>query len=209
MRQIRPTNTIIKNRNSKIKEEGLRTYIFTYAPHYDSISLDDLSQMFDIPRQTVYSILSKMILHESIHGTLDTSSGTLSVHKGTQMSRLEWLAVQYSDRVGVFVEGNERMLDGGSQHHQGHGGNDRRKDGGGGGNTGGGGGGGNKQDGEYRGNKNNNRRDNNQPGGGGGGGGGNREYRENNSAGNRDGRLDSRGGPKGNPNFKKPFKPRN
>ncbi len=36
----------------KIQEEGLRTYIFTYAPYYDAMSLDELSNMFELPRNT-------------------------------------------------------------------------------------------------------------------------------------------------------------
>lgn len=34
----------------KIQEEGLRTYIFTYSPHYTAMSLEELSNIFELPQ---------------------------------------------------------------------------------------------------------------------------------------------------------------
>jgi translation initiation factor 3 subunit C len=34
----------------KIQEEGLRTYIFTYSPHYTAMSLEELSHIFELPQ---------------------------------------------------------------------------------------------------------------------------------------------------------------
>lgn len=48
----------------KIQEESLRTYIFTYAETYNSLSLERLAEMFELPLQSVHSIVSKMIFKE-------------------------------------------------------------------------------------------------------------------------------------------------
>ena len=45
---------------SKIQEAGLRTYLFTYSRHYNSLSLEALCQMFDLPPATATSIISKV-----------------------------------------------------------------------------------------------------------------------------------------------------
>lgn len=47
-----------------IKEESLKTYLFTYSHVYISISIDTLSQMFELQRPVVHSIISKMIINE-------------------------------------------------------------------------------------------------------------------------------------------------
>ena len=49
-----------------IKEESLRTYLFTYSSVYDSISLETLGDMFELPLATVHSIISKMIINEEL-----------------------------------------------------------------------------------------------------------------------------------------------
>lgn len=48
----------------KIREESLRSYLFTYSHVYDRISLNVLSEMFDLEKNVVHSIISKMIINE-------------------------------------------------------------------------------------------------------------------------------------------------
>lgn len=50
----------------KIKEESLRTYLFTYATVYDAISMTTLADMFELPVKQVYGIISKMIINEEL-----------------------------------------------------------------------------------------------------------------------------------------------
>lgn len=49
-----------------IKEESLRTYLFTYSHVYDSISMQTLAEMFEMEKATVHSIISKMIINEEL-----------------------------------------------------------------------------------------------------------------------------------------------
>lgn len=51
---------------SKIQEESLRTYLFTYSSVYDSLSLETLAEMFEIDQGVVHSIISKMIINEEL-----------------------------------------------------------------------------------------------------------------------------------------------
>lgn len=49
-----------------IKEESLRTYLFTYSHVYDSISMATLADMFEMEKSSVHSIISKMIINEEL-----------------------------------------------------------------------------------------------------------------------------------------------
>ena len=51
---------------SKIQEESLRTYLFTYSSVYDTLSLVTLAEMFELDVYKVHSIISKMIINEEL-----------------------------------------------------------------------------------------------------------------------------------------------
>ncbi|KAI8620969.1 eukaryotic translation initiation factor 3 subunit 8 N-terminus-domain-containing protein [Chytriomyces sp. MP71] len=98
----------------KIQEEGLRTYIFQFAPYYDALGLAQLSSMFDLPVSRVHGIIAKMIVNEELCASLDEPTQTVVLHRnapGVEMSRLEYLAGVYADKVSTLVDGNEKMLE--------------------------------------------------------------------------------------------------
>jgi len=63
---------------NKVQEESLRTYLFTYSSIYDSLSMEILAEMFELPKSTIHSIVSKMIINEELmvsYACLLTTSG--------------------------------------------------------------------------------------------------------------------------------------
>ncbi|KAI8849922.1 eukaryotic translation initiation factor 3 subunit 8 N-terminus-domain-containing protein [Chytridium lagenaria] len=99
---------------TKIQEEGLRTYLFQYSPFYDSLGLDALAQMFELSEATVHAVVSKMIINEELKASLDQPTRTLVLHRpaaGVEVSRLEYLAGVYSEKVASFVDSNEKLLE--------------------------------------------------------------------------------------------------
>ncbi|XP_031784464.1 eukaryotic translation initiation factor 3 subunit C [Nasonia vitripennis] len=98
-----------------IKEEALRTYLFTYSHVYDSISMPTLADMFQLERPLVYSIISKMIINEELMASLDDPTETVVMHR-SEPSRLQSLALQLTDKVNNFVDSNERIFE---MKHQG------------------------------------------------------------------------------------------
>jgi hypothetical protein len=46
--------------STRLQSEALRTYLFTYSSQYNSLSLDQLCQMFNLPEKTVYNLVSKV-----------------------------------------------------------------------------------------------------------------------------------------------------
>ncbi|KAL7736354.1 hypothetical protein ACLKA6_014824 [Drosophila palustris] len=93
-----------------IKEESLRTYLFTYSNVYTSISIPSLSQMYDLPLPKVHSIISKMIINEELMASLDDPSETVVMHR-SEPSRLQALAMQFVDKVTNLVDVNEKVFD--------------------------------------------------------------------------------------------------
>ncbi|KAI8818670.1 eukaryotic translation initiation factor 3 subunit 8 N-terminus-domain-containing protein [Fimicolochytrium jonesii] len=119
---LMPNTEQIKNLlTKKIKEEGLRTYFFTYSPYYDSLSIDQLASMFDFPSAEVRGVVSRMIINEELHASIDRPSNSIVLHRaagaaGVETSRLEHLAGVYADKVQNLVDSNERLLESRSIH---------------------------------------------------------------------------------------------
>uniref|UniRef100_A0A1A7XYL2 Eukaryotic translation initiation factor 3 subunit C n=1 Tax=Iconisemion striatum TaxID=60296 RepID=A0A1A7XYL2_9TELE len=94
----------------KIQEESLRTYLFTYSSVYDSISMETLSEMFELEIPTVHSIISKMIINEELMASLDQPTQTVVMHR-TEPTSLQNMALQLAEKLGSLVENNERIFD--------------------------------------------------------------------------------------------------
>ncbi|KAF2167681.1 hypothetical protein M409DRAFT_53667 [Zasmidium cellare ATCC 36951] len=95
----------------QIQEEGLRTYLFTYAPFYDTLSIDNLAGMFDLEPRKVAAIVSKMIHHEDLAAALDQVNSAIIFRKGVELSRLQSLSLTLSDKAQGLIEANERVLE--------------------------------------------------------------------------------------------------
>ncbi|KAK7431819.1 Translation initiation factor 3 subunit c [Neonectria magnoliae] len=109
---LMPNAEEIKTMLSKqIQEEGLRTYLFTYAPFYDTLAVETLSGMFELDATKVSAVISKMISHEELAASLDQVTSTVIFRKGVELSRLQSLALALSDKASALIETNERTLE--------------------------------------------------------------------------------------------------
>ncbi|OAX78769.1 eukaryotic translation initiation factor 3 subunit C, partial [Emergomyces africanus] len=134
----------------QIQEEGLRTYLFTYAPFYDTLSISTLSDMFELSPKKIAAIVSRMISHEELAAALDQVNDAIIFRKGVELSRLQSQIVTLADKSMSLLEANEKTLEqrtqgmaNAFQRDPGHGGRGGRGGGRGGrgGGRGGGGGG--------------------------------------------------------------------
>jgi len=114
----------------KIQEESLRTYLFTYSNVYDSISLPNLADMFELEVNRVHALVSKMIMNEELMASLDQPTQCIIMHK-TDPSRLQCLALQLSDKIVQLMENNEKLLERGSGWSQRNWENNKNREGGG------------------------------------------------------------------------------
>jgi hypothetical protein len=94
----------------KLQEEALRTYLFTHAPYYDSLTLKVLTDMFELPTNTVHALVSRMINLEELHASWDQPSLSIIMHK-VEPSRLQAFSLQLAEKVAGLAEHNEKMMD--------------------------------------------------------------------------------------------------
>ncbi|KAI9876418.1 MAG: Translation initiation factor 3 subunit c, partial [Pleopsidium flavum] len=97
--------------SEQIQEEGLRTYLFTYAPFYDTLAVSTLASMFELSERKVAAVISKMISHEELAAALDQVNSAIIFRKGVELSRLQSLALTLSDKASGLIEANERTLE--------------------------------------------------------------------------------------------------
>jgi len=92
------------------KLEGLRTFLFAYNDHYNSLSLNQLCKMFEMEKNEVHSVISKMMINGDLHASWDQPTDTIVLRK-VEASNLQNLAMQFSDKAAALLEANERLLE--------------------------------------------------------------------------------------------------
>jgi translation initiation factor 3 subunit C len=95
---------------SRIKEEGVRTYLLNYSNYFSSISLPQLSDMFELELTIVHRLASKLMVNDQLAGAWDQPTQTVQLLQ-SMPNKLQKAAYNYADKTQILVEQNERLLD--------------------------------------------------------------------------------------------------
>jgi translation initiation factor 3 subunit C len=93
----------------KIKEEALKIYLTLFGPHYASVAVEQLCNMFDVEEGTVQTVASRLIIAEEIHGSWHQPTQTI-VMRNAGTTSLQKLALRCVDKVSTLVDNNEKAL---------------------------------------------------------------------------------------------------
>ncbi|KAL7537813.1 hypothetical protein ACHAXR_008109, partial [Thalassiosira sp. AJA248-18] len=93
-----------------IKQTGLRTYLLAFSSQYDSLSHGQLCDMFEMEKNEVHSVVSKMMINRDLIASWDQPTGTIVMRK-VEPSALQVLALQFAEKAASLVDANERLLD--------------------------------------------------------------------------------------------------
>lgn len=94
----------------KIQEVALRTYLLSYGPYYNSLSLAALCDMFELEEQECYRLCSKMMVSEKLQGAWDQPSKCIFIFAGAT-NNLQKAALQFSEKAELFLQHNEKLLE--------------------------------------------------------------------------------------------------
>ena len=91
------------------KTQSLRVYLFSYSQFYDNISIDWITENFDMSSSEVQSAVSKMMINEELKASWDEPSRSLVLHK-TEPTRLQVNYEQESKVYSIFRTSLSNLL---------------------------------------------------------------------------------------------------
>uniref|UniRef100_A0A6B2KXJ5 PCI domain-containing protein n=1 Tax=Arcella intermedia TaxID=1963864 RepID=A0A6B2KXJ5_9EUKA len=99
---------------SLMQEQGLRTYLFTFAQHYDTIHISHLAKMFELEENTAHALVSNMMMSAELQASFDQLSGAIVI-EAPEVSPLQHLALNFAEKANVLLE-NAEVVDQRSAH---------------------------------------------------------------------------------------------
>lgn len=93
-----------------LKVEALRTFTLSYSSYFESLAVQQLSEVYELEASKVHSVLSKMIINGELRASWDQPTACMIMRR-TEPSRLQSLALQLSAKVVNMTDNNEKLVD--------------------------------------------------------------------------------------------------
>ncbi|CAF1138575.1 unnamed protein product [Rotaria sordida] len=96
---------------NKIKQESLRIYLFTNSMIFDSISISNIADMFELSIRQVYEIICKMIINEELMASIEDSNQIVILNQNrlSQTQILSNVRMYLSDAYQAFDKWDESL----------------------------------------------------------------------------------------------------
>jgi len=108
---LMPEGETVKARTVQlIKEEALRTYLLSFAERYTSVELISLGEMFSLSKSVCFRIVSQLMVEDQLHAIWDQATECI-IMQSTPTNKLQRAALAYAEKIGLFVEQNEKLID--------------------------------------------------------------------------------------------------
>eukprot|EP00941_MAST-03F_sp_MAST-3F-sp1_P001084 g1084.t1 len=94
----------------KVKLCALKAYIASSHSHYQTMSIEQLTSMFELESSEVRRVINKFIVDKKLPGTWDMEGESILLYQ-TEPTYLQSLCTTLAEKTALFVEANERALD--------------------------------------------------------------------------------------------------
>ena len=102
---------ITEKLNMQIKEAGIRTYLFTNAQNYTTLSIEMLGAQFELEPAEVTKIVSQVIGSDQVAAVIDATNNAVVFNEGAALSSLQAQSIELAEKAMSLVDLNERILE--------------------------------------------------------------------------------------------------
>ncbi|CAD7968416.1 unnamed protein product [Amoebophrya sp. A120] len=101
-----------------VKEQAIRCYCLKHSSSYESLDLKQLTEMFELPKEKIHSICSRMINDQEVPFAWDKTSSILIVRPEDSQTNFQRLALTLADKCSYGLDQHERAVDYKTGHYQ-------------------------------------------------------------------------------------------
>ncbi|CCE65583.1 hypothetical protein TPHA_0L02320 [Tetrapisispora phaffii CBS 4417] len=95
---------VLKSLAASVQVESLKTYFFTNKRFYNEISIEKLSNLFDLSSEKVAETLQQVIDEYSIEASIDEEKTLITINKCDEITKLEEVASKLNKEIKIAKE---------------------------------------------------------------------------------------------------------
>lgn len=93
--------TIFEVLTTRVKEETLKTYFFSYKRFYANFGVKKLADLVSLPESTVIEVLEKTVSEYDVEARFNDDRSALTIIKGDEITKLEEIAIKLNKEVKI------------------------------------------------------------------------------------------------------------